>query len=87
MEKSQKAPWTLCKTSHSLIRKMIYGNNSTVTSLLHLGTIDLMLDQISTGWNPAISEIFLATSGSVDSSAASKKNIKMVVDQITSAKL
>lgn len=82
-----KAPWTLCKSCHSLVRKMIHGNKSTVASLLHLGTVDLMLDQISTGWNPAISEIFLATSGSVDSSSASKKNIKMVVDQIAQAKL
>jgi hypothetical protein len=66
---------------------MIAGNKKIVWSLLALGTVDIMLEQLSTGWNPAIKEIFLATSGSSDSASLSKKDIKSVIDHIAASKL
>jgi hypothetical protein len=46
---------------------MITNNANIVGSMLALGTVDMMLEQISTGWKPAIKDIFMATSGSNDS--------------------
>jgi hypothetical protein len=59
---------------------MIHNNQKSIDYLLDLGTINVMLDQIQTGWNPAISEIFLASGGMQDSSSLTKKDIKHLVD-------
>ena len=78
-------PWSLCKYCHTFIRKLIAGNQNVIDSLLDLGTIDLMLEQISTGWNPPISEIFLSTRKRTDQTLL-KKDIRSLVDQISDAR-
>lgn len=84
LDKIEKAQWSLCKYCHTFIRKLISGNQNVIDSLLDLGAVDVMLEQISTGWNPAISDIFLATSGRSDQTLL-KKDIKSLVDQVEEA--
>ena len=83
LNSANKYPWLLCKKCHFLVREVVTGNKSNVSVLIELGSVDMMLQQISTGWNPCVSEIFVAASGgSVGSQGLTKHDLKQIVDQI-----
>ena len=88
-------PWAdvneMCSLAHNLLKLLIKRNRRCADTLQSVDAVELLLEQLNSGWNPPVIEVFEALMRSdVQASDAKggggyqlyKSDIKALVDQI-----
>ena len=81
----------MCSLAHNLLKLLIKRNRRCADALQSVDAVELLLEQLPSGWNPPVIEVFDALMRWEEKSAASggggsyqlyKSDIKALVDQV-----